>query len=92
MSRTVMILGLLAAATGLSACADGPAYYGPPPGHVRWCLRHHPGYDPNTNLFPGPDGRPHPCRGPGAYGPPQPPPPPPTYGAPPPPPPPPPAY
>ena len=41
------------------------------------CLAHHPGYNPNTNLFPGPYGRLHPCRfhPPGFYGPPPPPPP-----------------
>jgi hypothetical protein len=89
MKTKLLLLGTLAAAGCLSACADYPAYYGPPPGHVRWCLRHHPGYDPNTNLFPARDGTLRPCRGPG-YGPPPPPPPPTGYAPPPPPPPPPP--
>ena len=84
MTKKLLLLSLLAAG-GLSACADYPAYYGPPPGHVRWCLNHHPGYDPATNLFPGADGQPHVCRVHPArfYGPPPPPPPP---GPPPPPP------
>ena len=44
-------------------------YYGPPPGygpghHVRWCLNHHPGYNPNTNLFPDRFGALRPCEHP----------------------------
>jgi hypothetical protein len=95
--RLSPILILAAAATGLAACADyppPPPYYGPPPGpgaHVRWCLSHHPGYDPRTNIFADANGNLHPCHAPWerrqppppAYGPP---PPPPAYGPPPPPP------
>jgi hypothetical protein len=96
MSRKLFWLGLLGVAGSLAACADvppppPPPYGPPPPWHVRWCANHHPGYNPNNNLYPGPDGRWHPCRhgyGPG-YGPPPPgyPPPPPNGGPPPPPPP-----
>ena len=76
-SKTIFI-ALLAASSGLVGCAEEPYYYGPPPnGHVRWCLNHHPGYNPNTNLFPAADGHLYPCRGgpPPPYPPPPPPPP-----------------
>jgi len=77
MTRKLLLLSALAAASGLAACAEVPP--GPPPpgpgGHVRWCLNHHPGYDPNTNMFPGADGRPHVCRFRNPYGPPPGPPP-----------------
>ena len=80
MAKRLLLLGLLAASSGLAACAE---YDYPPPRpypgeHVRWCLNHHPGYDPATNLFPGADGQPHVCRWrppPPYYGPPPPPPP-----------------
>jgi hypothetical protein len=55
------VLGVTGAA--LASCASVGPPPPPPPGyHVRWCLAHHPGYDPRTNLFPDRWGRPHPCR------------------------------
>jgi hypothetical protein len=62
MSKPLVALALLGVSGVLAACATvGPPP--PPPGyHVRWCLAHHPGYDPRTNLFPDPWGRPHVCR------------------------------
>lgn len=82
--RKSLALVVLLAAGALSACDEPPPYYGPPgPGaHIRWCLAHHPGYNPNTNLFPDAYGRPRACVGP-RWAPAPPPPPP----APPPPPP-----
>lgn len=63
--RLQIALALCAAGTALAACADyPPPYYPPPPGpgaHVGWCLRHHPGYDPRTNIFPDPNGNPRVC-------------------------------
>jgi hypothetical protein len=74
MTRKLLLLSVLAAGAGLAACVDNVPPPGPPPGaHIRWCLNHHPGYNPNTNLFPGADGRPHVCRFRGPYGPPPPP-------------------
>jgi hypothetical protein len=63
MIRRLLPLALVAGGLGLAACAT---YYPPPPPppgfHVRWCLAHHPGYDPHTNLWPDRFGRLHPCR------------------------------
>jgi hypothetical protein len=83
MRKVLVWASLTATASALCACADypPPPPYPPPGLHVRWCLAHHPGYDPRSNLFPGRDGRLHPCRVP----PPRPYGPPPGYGPPPPP-------
>lgn len=66
MRTGLLVFAVGAAALTLAACADGPGYYGPPsPLHVQRCLDRHPGYDPRTNLYPGPNGRLHVCRAPG---------------------------
>jgi hypothetical protein len=64
MTKALIALALLGLTGGaLASCATPGPPPPPPPGyHVRWCLAHHPGYDPNTNLFPDRWGRPHPCR------------------------------
>ena len=55
MTRGLIALALMAVGIGAAGCETG--YYGPPPPaggpghHVRWCLAHHPDYNPNTNLF-----------------------------------------
>ena len=74
MVRKSLVLALIVAGGALTGCDPPPPrpWYGPNP-HVRWCLDHHPGYDPRTNLFPDAAGRPRECRGP-AFGPPRPPP------------------
>ena len=65
MIRGLFALALMATGAGLSSCAS---YYAPPPpGHVRWCLNHRPGYNPNTNLWVDRFGRLRPCRGPYPY-------------------------
>lgn len=74
MRHVAVVCLLLVAACAISACADDYPQprriyvVGPPPplpgwrDHVRWCLDHHPGYDPRTNLFPDAYGYTHVCR------------------------------
>ena len=66
MTRAVVISLLFGLGAGLFGCAE---YDGPPPAygpqhHVRWCLNHHRGYNPNTNLFPDRFGQLRPCEHP----------------------------
>ena len=77
MIRNAFALASLAIGGVLAGCDPPPPppyYYGPNP-HVAWCLSHHPGYNPRSNLFPDSWGGLHVCRGP-RFGPPPPPPPP----------------
>jgi hypothetical protein len=67
MKRTILTLALLGVAAAVTGCETG--YDGPPPGHgpghhVRWCLAHHPDYNPNTNMFHDRFGNLRPCEHP----------------------------
>jgi hypothetical protein len=60
--KALILVGLLTATGALAACAEGPyPPHPPPPDQVRWCLAHHPGYDPNTNMWPDRYGNWHRC-------------------------------
>ena len=64
--KRAVLAALALAGAGLTACADYPPPYGPPPPepyrvHVRRCFRLHPNYDPRSNTWIDGNGYPHPC-------------------------------
>ena len=76
MKTLLVTSALIAVGAALAGCEPPPPpYLGPPNPHIAWCLAHHPGYDPRSNLFPTRWGGLRPCRGGPGFGPPPPPPP-----------------